>query len=259
MPLYFQSFRSGSSGNALFLSTAATRLLVEFGIRTKRESLQVLETITTGEGPLAAALISHLHADHASPYGLATLAEFRIPVYLPAGARVDAGLPVELDIRRYDKKPFAIGDIAIQPWPVRHAPAVPTYGFIARTRTEQGDLAAGIFTDLRTWDEALLQQLTHCDFIYLECNHDRQLLREHPNFASRYHLANPNTALLVRALLRRGARLRAIMLGHLSEERNRPELARAVVEAELNATDETRRPSLSVAPRYEPSSRIAIS
>lgn len=258
MPMIFQSFRSGSSGNALLLATAATRLLIEFGIRTKRDSRQVVETIAAGDGPVTAALISHLHADHASPYGLATLAEAGIPVYLPAKARLDASLPAELNPRWYDRPPLAIGDITILPWPVRHAPGVPTYGFIAKTHSGQRERTAGIFTDLRCWDEALLQQLTRCDFIYLECNHDRQLLREHPNYASRYHLANPNTALFVRALLQRGARPGAIMLGHLSEERNRPELARAAVEAELCRVKEAGRPALYIAPRHEPSPRISI-
>ena len=92
----------------------------------------------------------------------------------------------------------------------------------------------------------------------MESNHDPQLLRTHPNPRSHYHLSNEKCGrLLSRALAGSKHPPCAVMLGHLSEIRNRPNLARDKVLEILNGSA-SRDLALHVAPRYEPSEEIEI-
>ena len=81
----------------------------------------------------------------------------------------------------------------------------------------------------------LLERLQGCEALLLECNHDRDMLA-----ASRYpaslkariggrfgHLANDTAATILAGCLHDG--LRHLVAAHLSEQNNRPELARAAL------------------------------
>lgn len=261
MRFYFQSFRSGSSGNALLVGTPLTRIIVEFGVRNKRDCRAIIEAIAADAGAVTAVIVSHLHADHLSRYGMDVLAETGIPLCLPERARQAFNPPAgPLRITWYGSAPFMIGDLNVRPIPVSHAPGIPTYGFLITSGNEGAEQhKMGIFTDLGQWDEQLAQHLADCRFIYLECNHDRQLLRMFPNYASRYHLSNPHSALLIQTLIRRSRTPpHSIMLGHLSKERNRPDLALDAVLTMLQSVPAGNRPAMHVAPRNEPSPRIVI-
>ncbi len=92
----------------------------------------------------------------------------------------------------------------------------------------------------------------------MESNHDPQLLRDYPNPRSHYHLSNEKCGRLLSCALARSKHPPcAVMLGHLSEIRNRPNLARQKVLEVLDGTP-NRDLVLHVAPRYEPSEEITI-
>jgi phosphoribosyl 1,2-cyclic phosphodiesterase len=81
--------------------------------------------------------------------------------------------------------------------------------------------------------------LSGCDALMLECNHDTDMLQEsaYPQpvkdrIASRHgHLDNSAAARLLASLDR--SRLRYVVAAHLSQQNNRPELARAALAAVL--------------------------
>jgi hypothetical protein len=63
--------------------------------------------------------------------------------------------------------------------------------------------------------------------LFVEANHDPELLRRHPNPASRYHLSNPQAAKLIcHARKSSKSAPQTVILGHLSRERNTEDLAR---------------------------------
>jgi phosphoribosyl 1,2-cyclic phosphodiesterase len=259
MPIYFQSIRSGSSGNAVLLGNAQTRILFDFGVRTKRESREILKTIDDQYGHVSAAVISHLHSDHLSFYGRMALAEQAIAIHLPRETALHFnGQPPPLAFW-YDHAPFRIASFDIHPVKVRHAPSHPTYGFIVSAEVAgHRSHKICVFTDLCRWTEEMVEYLSDCDFAYLEANHDKELLRLHPNYASRYHLSNPHTGLWIRTALRRSRiRPKAIMLGHLSAERNRPELALHTIRQMLKLDDFSDL-TLLIAPRFEASQPVVI-
>jgi phosphoribosyl 1,2-cyclic phosphodiesterase len=102
-----------------------------------------------------------------------------------------------------------------------------------------GDVRLGVLTDLGHVSAHVMQELAGCATLLLECNHDEALLMasSYPPFLKRRvggaygHLANSAAAALARSLLAAGS-LRQVVAAHLSEQNNKPELARqALVEA----------------------------
>ena len=121
---------------------------------------------------------------------------------------------------RFRKGTLRVGDFSIRLIEVPHAPSYPNYGFVITT----GQRKIVIFTDFHD-TAGLLGHFVDADFIFLEANHDL-LLRENPNPASRYHLNNQKTAGFLCDVVRQSRKTpAAVMLGHLSDERNRAHLA----------------------------------
>ena len=94
-----------------------------------------------------------------------------------------------------------------------------------------GVLRLGYATDVGYVSPEVEAGLSGCDAVILESNHDREMLMEGPypyylkqRIASRRgHLSNPESAALAARLCARGTR--ALMLAHLSQENNTPDLA----------------------------------
>jgi hypothetical protein len=128
-------------------------------------------------------------------------------------------------MRAFPRGRFDVGDFRLMPIEVPHAPHVPNFGFVITTYNRGRTRTIVICTDFHQYG-AVLPYFVDADFIFVEANHDLELLRLHPNHASRYHLNNVKTASLVHHAVRQSAAPpRAVMLGHLSEERNRRALA----------------------------------
>jgi phosphoribosyl 1,2-cyclic phosphodiesterase len=98
----------------------------------------------------------------------------------------------------------------------------------------------GILTDLGHATAHVAQQLAGCHALLLECNHDPELLAasRYPPFLKKRvggdygHLSNPASAALARELHHVG--LKHLVAAHLSEQNNRPELARAALAQALD-------------------------
>jgi len=267
--LSFRSLRSGSSGNLLLLESRTprtrTRVLIDCGLRSQRECCRILEAEVGLDDPLDGIVISHAHGDHINYAALRVLSRLRVPIHahrhtarqISARALNPYRLPASVDPReirfqRFDDEPFAIGSFTFEPLPVPHAPGVTTHAFLIR---EGGHklLVASDFND----PEAVVPHAYDCDFIYVESNHDLELLRRHFNPASLFHLSNPAAGLLLQHALERSRRPpRAVMLAHLSEDRNHPEIALATVREALGRYG-ARLPLLT-APRYAASRPVVV-
>lgn len=129
---------------------------------------------------------------------------------------------------------FRIGDIAVTPFTIPHD-AVDPVGFVF----ESEDVRIGLATDLGYLPSNLHMHLRQCDVLMLESNHDLDMLRDGPypwsvkqRVMSRVgHLSNDAAA----EFLARGYDGHAawIVLAHLSESNNLPELARMAAERAL--------------------------
>ncbi len=266
----FRPLRSGSSGNLLLLESerpasrgrpgSRGRYLIDCGISSQRGLRRILEEEVGLSAGLDGVLITHAHGDHINYASLRVLAELGVPVYLHRRTltevrqrhlnpyRLPAGVDFSrLELRAFADEPFRLDGLIVEPIPVPHAPGVTTHAFVLRA----GKAKALVATDLSD-PEAIVNHISGCDLIYLESNHDLELLRQRFNPASLYHLPNPAAGLLLRFALARGARRPGvIVLGHLSEERNTPALALETVRAILAEASVGEVPPLLTAPRHE--------
>jgi len=261
--LLFQSLRSGSSGNLLLLESRrgarVTRLLIDCGLPSQRACLRILEEEVGLREPLAGLLVTHAHSDHVNYSTLRVMARLGVPVHAHAATLKEihrryldperlprAVDPDSFDLRPFPAATFSLGPFRVQALRVPHAPRVTTHAF----RIDHGNRRLLIASDFHD-PEAIAPHIGDCDLVYLEANHDRELLRRHYNPASLYHLPNRTAGLLLRHACLAGRRPpTAVVLAHLSEERNRPALARETVVQAFGATGLPAEVTLVTAPRH---------
>jgi phosphoribosyl 1,2-cyclic phosphodiesterase len=235
----FCSLFSGSSGNAIFLGTDKTKILIDAGVSGKR-IIEALVSIGENPSELSAVLVSHEHSDHIKGAGIISR-RLDIPIYANEGTwkAMEGQIgPVSLKNKRYFNTgiEFEINEICIKPFPMPHDASEPV-GFSFFTENKK----VTVSTDIGHISEELLDCMEMSDLILLESNHDLEMLRvgRYPWWLKKRimgengHLSNEVAGKTVAYLADRGTR--RFLLGHLSKENNFPELAYQTV---LNALDE---------------------
>lgn len=232
----FASLGSGSKGNALLVEAGPTRVLVDCGFGP-REAARRLERLGVAPQSIAAVLVTHEHADHVGGVA-ACAARFGWTLHASHGTATAARQLADCPVRRFDSHAaFAIGDLAIHPYPVPHDAREPTQFVFS-----DGARSLGVLTDAGCVTPHILAMLTGCAALVLECNHDADMLargRYPPPLKRRIagdygHLDNRAAAGLLRGI--GGAGLAHVVAAHLSEENNTPELARAALADALGCT-----------------------
>ncbi len=260
MGLQFQSLRSSSSGNCLLVRTDQTAILLDCGITTQRACRRLFDQHLGSPPRLHAVVVSHAHGDHICYSALRVLGDQNIPIHCHGEVVQqiqdkhvgDWDCPPRL--RPFSCDTFQIGDLEVQPIEVPHDPDFLTFGFVIRA----GRKKIVVATDFHQ-PQAVAEHLADADFIFVEANHDLELLRLHWNPSSLFHLSNPKTAeLLCQARKRRCRPPQAVMLGHLSRQRNTDELAMTAVRERFEAEEVALDFRLAVAPRYAASEVISI-
>ncbi|MDH5540684.1 MAG: MBL fold metallo-hydrolase [Rhizobacter sp.] len=227
----FCSLGSGSTGNATLVEASSangtSRVLVDCGF-----SMRELESrlARTGLHPtsLDAIFVTHEHGDHV---GCAVRLARRhgIALWMSRGTWRAIGEPDLPDLIHFarDGRCIGIGNIELHPFTVPHDAQEPL-----QLRCSAGAKHLGILTDAGSITPHLLAHLQGCDALLLECNHDLAMLA-----ASNYpaslkarvggrhgHLSNDTAAQILQACMHTG--LRHLVAAHLSQQNNRPALAR---------------------------------
>ena len=131
-------------------------------------------------------------------------------------------------------RPLTIGGIDVQPYPVPHDAREPCQFTFAA-----GGRRLGMLTDAGHVTPHMVERLTDCDALALECNHDLESLQRGPypdslkaRVASRFgHLNNHQTTELLQRL--DATRVQWVLGLHLSERNNSPEHVRAALQPAL--------------------------
>jgi phosphoribosyl 1,2-cyclic phosphodiesterase len=169
----------------------------------------------------------------------------RDPTWLPAVEYFRAG------------EPFSIGDIAFSPFTIPHDAADPV-GFVLSSE----GVRMGFATDLGYIPPNVKEQLRALDLLLLESNHDLEMLRDGPypwsvkqRVLSRVgHLSNDATAEFLSTAY--DGQAAYVILAHLSENNNLPELARVAAERALLGRASLLANRLLLAEQHQPLSSI---
>lgn len=258
---------SGSTGNAILISTEKTNVLVDAGM-SAREIARRMAEMGIDHRKLDAILITHEHTDHVS--GLRVLlSSVKCPVYI-SGETEDACYDSqwtgrngggEVIKRREMMKgrtvtiescaEFRIGDIDFEPFTVPHD-AVDNFGFVAK----HDGVKLATLTDFGHITALMKEKLRGCDAIIIESNHSIDMLRmclEYPwslkqRIMGRHgHFSNEDLSEWLMKDFDGSAR--HIILAHLSQRANEPNLARIMAESALRER----------APLFPPDTKISVS
>lgn len=260
--MIFRSIVSGSSGNCTLFSDGDTTLLVDCGLSGKKLEASLCN-INVELSELDGILVTHEHTDHTIGVGVVAR-KYGIPVYASSGTweNMEIGcIPAE-NIRKFDEcRQFEIGSAVITPFDIPHDAAQPT-GYIIESKGKR----VAVATDMGCIMPSVEEALCGCEAVLLEANYDEHMLMtgSYPERLKKRiggetgHLDNKDTGVLAGILAKNGTK--QIMLGHLSNENNSPEIAFAEVARELEFGGITVGVDidLSVAPRYEVSENFHI-
>jgi hypothetical protein len=169
------------------------------------------------------------------------------PAWLPSVHYFEAG------------RPFQIGDITVSPFTIPHDATDPV-GFVFHAEGVRMALA----TDLGYIPPNVKAQLKALDLLFLESNHDLEMLRDGPypwqvkqRVLSRVgHLSNEATAEFLETSY--DGQATYVILGHISESNNLPDLARVTAERALAGRPSLLANRLLLAAQHEPLSPISF-
>lgn len=229
--LRFAMLGSGSQGNGTLVQAGATTILIDCGFML-RDAEKRIRNLGVAPHDLTAIVVTHEHYDHIG--GVARLArKHRLPVFLTEGTRAawrDAPVPRNQAV--VPGQAFTIGDITVEPFAVPHDAREPCH-YVAGN----GSFRVGVVSDAGAATDAMRAALSGCDALLVEFNHDSEMLANGPYQAPLKarvggplgHLSNAQAAELVASL--DNSRLKHLVLTHLSQKNNTPELALAAATA----------------------------
>jgi phosphoribosyl 1,2-cyclic phosphodiesterase len=253
MAVQFAVLASGSRGNVTLIRSGGAAHLLDLGIGP-RSLAERLQSVGSDWDKVTSALLTHTHGDHVNDNTLLILARRRIPFYCHEGHRPELSrlrgfraLEASGLVRTYDGRPFlTTNGLRVEPVELRHDG--PTFGFRfeAKPSTGRGTVSLGYMADTGSWSVEMAELMAEVDLLGLEFNHDVDLQRRsgrHPaliarNLGDQGHLSNVQAADFLSAVFERSGRnvLRHLVLLHLSQQCNRPELAVRTARAAIRGT-----------------------
>ena len=231
---------TSSSGNCTFVGTGSTRILIDAGLSAK-ETVQRLKAIGERIEDITAILVTHEHSDHVC--GLPVLLKkLGVPVFVSELTATQIDWTEAESTRRGPARvctfaagsAFSVGDFRVQSFSVPHD-AVDACGFTVAGAS----IKIGLAMDLGYVPENVRYHLDGCELVVLESNHDLEMLKVGPYpwslkqrvMGRRGHLSNDAAAdYLLESF---DARVGTLVLGHLSEQNNHPEIVRLVAQSAI--------------------------
>jgi phosphoribosyl 1,2-cyclic phosphodiesterase len=228
---------SGSKGNCTYIESPAARILIDAGL-SAREIERRLRQIGRSPETLDGVLMSHEHSDHIQGVG-ALARRYKLPVYANAATwqRAQHVVGVVDDPREFSTgAPFLLKDVVVDPFSLPHDADDPVaFRLSWRRRT------MAIVTDLGYPSQLVRERIRGCHLLVLEANHDDAMLKAGPYpwplkqriGGKSGHLSNLQSSQLLRDVLH--DELEHVVLAHLSEINNRPDLARLTAQEILGS------------------------
>lgn len=218
---------SGSKGNSIFVEMGGIRFLVDAGISTRRIKTS-LDSLGVPIESLSGIFITHEHIDHVQ--GLKTLTQkYEIPVFSREGTLKQIASKIERkELLHPIKESFFLEGLKVESFNIQHDAVEPVgYSFGSSEKCT-------VATDLGFVSSNVQEAIEGAEVLVLETNHDIELLKKGSYpwhlkrriLSNRGHLSNNDAAW---ALVRMKRKPKKVFLAHLSEENNRPQLAKQAV------------------------------
>ena len=230
--MQFCSLASGSNGNSYYIGEGGSRILLDLGISAKQAETS-LRQIDVDPACIQAILVTHEHSDHIRGIGV-WARRYRIPVLGSEGTLMAMDrmsslgkLPPELLYPIRAGKRYNLGALSIEPFSPFHDAADPL-GY----SVSAGGKKVTVMTDTGMISPQMEERLKCSDLAVLESNYDPQMLMYGPyppilkkRIRSNVgHLSNIDCGQILSRVFAENPGL-FVLLGHLSEENNRPDLA----------------------------------
>ena len=263
--MVFCSLYSGSSGNSMFITSDRAKILIDAGLPGKKidEALKAIDEETKN---IDGIFITHEHSDHIKGVGVISR-KYDIPIYANADTwsamEGSLGKIKEHNIKVIDKRSVTeIGDLNIKAFNIPHDASGPM-GYTV----SDGKKNISVATDFGTFTREIYDNVKDSEVILLESNHDVNMLKFGPYpyqlkrriLSEIGHLSNDDCGNAIVELVKCGNN-KKIILGHLSNTNNQPDLAYGTVLDVLNDNGIKNNEDiiLTMANRHNPSSYIKI-
>ena len=263
--MIFCSLYSGSSGNSMFIASDKAKILIDAGLPGKKIDMAMKE-INQEPKDLNGIFITHEHSDHIKGIGVLSR-KYDIPIYANADTwcamEGSIGKIKEHNIKVIDKRSITeIHDMNIKAFNIPHD-AVAPMGYTVSSRKKSISVA----TDFGTFTREIYDNIKDSEVILLESNHDVNMLKYGPYpyplkrriLSEIGHLSNDDCGIAI-VELHKCSTNKKIILGHLSNTNNQPDLAYQTVINVLNENGIKQKEDiiLTMANRHNPSSYIEI-
>ena len=245
---------SGSKGNCAYIETSKTKSLVDLGMSAGYVA-KALKNIGVDPSLIQRVFITHTHSDHVA--GLKVfLKKYHPVVYLTE--KMETELNFDIEDKVYIDNDMEILDLAVTVIKTSHD-AADSNGYVF---SSQGKSIVYI-TDTGYIHVKNFPKLENKNVYVFESNHDVRMLREgrYPYYlqqrilSDKGHLSNKDSAYYLSKFI--GDRTEKIILIHLSEENNRPEVALNTLLDTLKEK-EVRVPDIEIASQKESTELIEL-
>lgn len=232
---------SGSSGNATYIESSKTKLLLDGGLSGKKIA-ELMSQINRDPNDLDAIIVSHEHSDHIKGVGVMSR-RYDLDIYAndktwqAMGSKIGK-IKTEHKFLFDKTKLKTIGDIDILSFGVSHDAIDPQfYAF------QKNNKQFVVLTDTGYVSDRMRSALKNADAYLMESNHDVSMLRmghypwslKQRILSDKGHLSNDDGALALVDLV--GSKTKRVYLGHLSKENNMKEIARDTFKEILQKKD----------------------
>lgn len=234
---------SGSKGNAVFVESNSSSLLIDCGFSGK-ELRRRMELIGRSPENLSGLCVTHEHNDHIHGVGVLSR-RYNIPVYgnpdtLLAGGKKMGKLYKSMEFETGER--FEINGLEVQSFRVSHDTVDPV-GFVV----SDGTVRIGYCTDTGKISHLIANRLQDCNALVIEFNHDLEMLKNGPYplplqqrvRSSQGHLSNNDAAAFLKTL--ETDNLHLVIQAHLSETNNSALLASEALQSEVGEWDGVKR------------------
>lgn len=253
MPLFIASLNSGSNGNCYYIGNETEAIFIDAGLSC-RETERRMKRLGLKMDKVKAIFISHEHTDHiAGMPGIAR--KYELPVYITPhtlqNCRLQPDAHLTVTFKAYE--PVTVGNLTVHPFPKKHDGKDPHSFNVCGN-----GVTIGVYTDIGAPCRHLAAHFKECHAAFLEANYDSIMLEQgrYPHHLKRRisggygHLSNSEALDFFKA--HRPAFMSHLLLAHLSQDNNHPDLALQLFQQHAGNTE------VVVASRYKESAVYTI-